>query len=110
MSEIVIYQSEDGSSRLDVQLEDETVCLNQAQMVHLFERDVSVIARHIRNIFKEGELTQESNLQKMQIANSAKPVSFDSLDVIISVGYRVKSQRGTQFRQWATQILRDHLV
>ncbi len=110
MSEVVIYQSEDGNARLEVQLEQETVWLNQGQMVDLFERDVSVISRHIRNIFKEGELKQESNLQKMQIANSDKPVSFYSLDVIISVGYRVKSQRGIQFRQWATRILRDHLV
>jgi prophage maintenance system killer protein len=79
-------------------------------MVTLFERDVSVVSRHIRNVFAEGELTEKSNLQKMQIANSDRPVVFYSLDVIISVGYRVKSQRGTQFRQWATRILRDHIV
>lgn len=110
MSDIAIYQSEDGSTRLEVKLENETAWLSQGQMVDLFGRDVSVISRHVRNIFKEGELVQEGNLQKMQIANSDKPVSFYSLDVIISVGYRVKSQRGTQFRQWATRILRDHLV
>jgi len=110
MSEVVIYQAEDGNAALKVQLDQDTVWLSQAQLVNLFERDVSVISRHIRNVFKEGELDQESNLQKMQIANSDRPVVFYSLDVIISVGYRVKSQRGTQFRQWATRVLRDHLV
>ncbi|RKY40215.1 MAG: cytochrome C biogenesis protein CycH [Candidatus Makaraimicrobium thalassicum] len=79
-------------------------------MVALFERDVSVISRHIRNVFSEGELPEKSNLQKMQIANSDRPVVYYSLEVIISVGYRVKSQRGTQFRQWATRVLREHLV
>ena len=107
---VIIYQSNDGNAALEVHLEQETVWLSQAQMVDLFERDVSVISRHIRNIFKEKELDEKSNLQKMQIANSDRPVVFYSLDVIISVGYRVKSQRGTQFRQWATKILRDHLV
>ena len=107
---IVIYQSAEGKASLEVRLEQETVWLSQAQMVDLFERDVSVISRHIRNVFKEGELDEKSNLQKMQIANSDRPVAFYSLDVIISVGYRVKSQRGTQFRQWATRVLRDHLV
>jgi len=110
LSEVVLFQTEGGETRLEVQLEQDTVWLNQAQMVTLFERDVSVISRHIRNVFKEGELPEKSNLQKMQIANSDRPVVFYSLDVIISVGYRVKSQRGTQFRQWATQVLRDHLV
>jgi len=110
MSEVVIYQAEDGKTRLEVQLEQETVWLSQAQLVDLFERDVSVISRHIRNVFKEGELDEKSNLQKMQIANSDRPVAFYNLDVIISVGYRVKSQRGTQFRQWATRVLREHLV
>ncbi len=107
---VVLYQSADGEASLDGRLEKETVWLSQAQMVDLFERDVSVVSRHIRNVFKEGELVQKSNLQKMQIANSDRPVAFYSLDVIISVGYRVKSQRGTQFRQWATRVLREHLV
>ena len=107
---VIIYQSEDGKAFLDVRLDQETVWLNQKQMVDLFERNVSVISRHIRNVFAEGELIKESNLQKMQIANSDRPVAFYSLDVIISVGYRVKSKRGTQFRRWATQVLRDHLV
>ena len=108
--EVILFQAEDGNTRLEVQLDHETVWLNQAQMVTLFERDVSVVSRHIRNVFAEGELPEKSNLQKMQIANSDRPVVYYSLDVIISVGYRVKSRRGTQFRQWATRVLRDHLV
>ncbi len=107
---VEIFQTEDGQIRLEVQLSDETVWLSQAQMVALFARDQSVISRHVRNIFKEGELVKESNMQKMHIAGSDKPVTFYNLDVIISVGYRVKSQRGVQFRQWATQTLKQHLI
>ena len=110
MSEIIIYQSPDGQTQLDVQMDKQTVWLSQAQMALPFERDQSVISRHIRNVFVEGELEEKSNMQNLHIANSDKPVVFYSLDVIISVGYRVKSQRGTQFRQWATQRLKDYLV
>ena len=110
MSEIIIYQSPDGQTQLDVQMDKQTVWLSQAQMALLFERDQSVISRHIRNVFVEGELEEKSNMQNLHIANSDKPVVLYSLDVIISVGYRVKSQRGTQFRQWATQRLKDYLV
>ena len=108
--EIIIYQTEDGQSSLKVHLEEESVWLSQAQMVELFQRDQSVISRHVRNVFKEGELDEKSNMQKMYIANSDKPVAFYNLDVIISVGYRVKSQHGTQFRIWATSILKDYLI
>jgi len=108
--EVILYQSPEGEVKLDVRLERETVWLSQAQMVELFGRDQSVISRHVRNIFKEDELPEESNMQKMHIANSDKPVTFYSLDTIISVGYRVKSLRGTQFRIWATKTLRDHLL
>lgn len=108
--EIVLYEAEDGHAALDVQLKDETVWLTQAHMVELFQRDQSVISRHVNNVFKEGELLQMGNMQKMHIASSDKPVAFYSLDVIISVGYRVKSQRGTQFRIWATSVLKEHLV
>jgi hypothetical protein len=101
-SHIEIYQSKDGHLELKVSLEQDTVWLTQAQMVELFERDQSVLSRHIRNVFREGELIEQSNMQKMHIAGSDKPVAYYSLDVIISVGYRVKSQRGVQFRQWAT--------
>lgn len=107
---VVLYQTEDGQAALEVHLQQETVWLNQTQMVALFQRDQSVVSRHIRNIFKEGELEEKSNMQKMHIANSDKPVASFSLDVIISVGYRIKSQRGTQFRRWATGVLREHLV
>lgn len=107
---IQIFTTKDGQAQLEVALEQETVWLSQAQMATLFERDQSVVSRHIRNVFREGELDEESNMQKMHIANSDKPVVFYPLDVIISVGYRVKSQRGVQFRQWATQVLKQHLV
>jgi len=86
------------------------VWLTQAQLCDLFKRDVSVISRHIKNIFSEGELDKESNLHFLQIANSDRPVTFYSLDVIISVGYRVKSVIGTRFRQWANKVLKDYLL
>ncbi len=109
--EIVLYRAPDGAVSFDVRLERETIWLNQSQMVMLFGRDQSVIARHIGNVFAEGELPEsESNMQKMHIAGSDRPVVLYSLDVVISVGYRVKSQRGTQFRIWATGVLRDHIL
>jgi len=108
--EIVFYRTDDGRTALDVRLEAETVWLTQAQLVQLFQRNQSVISRHINNVFKEKELDPKSNMQKMHSANSDKPVLFYSLDTIISVGYRVNSKRGTQFRIWATQTLKDHLV
>jgi hypothetical protein len=92
---------------LDVRLERDTVWLTQAQMVELFGRDQSVISRHVRNVFADGELPAESNMQKMHIPSSDKPVVYYSLDVIISVGYRVKSLRGTQFRIWATRTVKE---
>ena len=108
--EIIIYQSSDGSTNLDVRLENENVWLTQAQMMDLFGRDRTVITRHINNIFKEGELEEKSNVHFLHIAHSDKPVKLYNLDVIISVGYRVKSQRGTQFRIWANKILRKYLI
>ena len=109
-NDIVIYKAKDGRTSLEVNLAQDTVWLNQSQIMALFQRDQSVISRHIRNLFSEGELEQESNMQKMHIADSAKPVILYSLDVIISVGYRVKSKQGTQFRIWATQVLKEHLL
>lgn len=108
-NQIEIFQSKDGII-LEVQLSNDTVWLSQEQLSTLFERDISVISRHLRNVFKERELDKESNMQKMQIANSDKPIMLYNLDVIISVGYRVKSLRGTQFRQWATQRLKNYLI
>lgn len=109
-SELIIYQTEDGQTKIQTRLENETVWLNQEQMAELFQRDRTVITKHIGNIFKEGELEERSNVQNLHISNSDKPVKFYSLDVIISVGYRVKSHRGTQFRIWATQRLREYIV
>lgn len=108
--EIIIYKTPDGVVKLDVLFSDETVWLTQAQMAELFQRDRSVITKHISNIFEEGELYESTNVQNLHIANSDKPVKYYNLDVIISVGYRVKSQQGTQFRQWATARLRDYIV
>ena len=106
---LVIFESEDQNVELRVPIEDETVWLTQAQLVELFQRDVSVISRHIKNIFKE-ELDEKSNLHFLQIANSDRPVAYYSLDVIISVGYRVKSKRGIEFRRWANKVLRDYIL
>jgi hypothetical protein len=109
-TKIIIYQTEDGITKIETRLENETVWLNQEQMAELFQRDRTVITKHIGNIFKEGELEERSNVQNLHITSSDKPVKFYSLDVIISVGYRVKSHRGTQFRIWATQRLREYIV
>lgn len=109
-NEIVLYRPNELSEHIEVRLKEETVWLSQDQLTQLFHRDQSVISRHIRNIFKEGELDEKSNMQKMHIPNSDKPVAFYNLDVIISVGYRVKSKQGTQFRIWATNVLRDYLL
>lgn len=108
--QIQIFTSNDGQAQLEVTLEQDTVWLSQAQMAELFDRDQSVVSRHISNAIKEEEVDAESNMQKMHIANSDRPVVFYDLDVIISVGYRIKSQRGVQFRRWATQVLKNHLV
>ena len=108
MADITIYQAENGT--VEVRLEQDTVWLRQEQMSELFGRERSVITKHLRNVFAEGELEEESNVQNLHIAGSDKPVRFYNLDVIISVGYRVKSRQGTRFRQWATRILREHLT
>lgn len=108
---IVIYTTEDNVISLDVKLENDTVWLSQAQMATLFDKDQSVIARHIANVFKEGELEKNSNMQILHNTFSKfKPTRVYSLDVIISVGYRVKSIRGTQFRIWANRVLKDYIV
>jgi hypothetical protein len=107
---IVVYRSEDNAVQLDVQLSGETVWLTQQQIAQLFQKDQSVIARHINNIFKEGEL-EKSNMQILHNTTfKYRPTAVYNLDVIISVGYRVKSKRGIQFRQWANRVLRDYLL
>lgn len=108
--EVVVYEAPDGAIRVDVRLEHETVWLTQQQMAELFGRERSVVTRHVRNVFREGELGEESNVHFLHIAGSDRPVGHYSLDVIISVGYRVKSPEGTHFRQWATRTLREHLL
>ena len=109
-NKIVIYQVEDGQTRIDVRLENDTVWLTTSQMAVLFDREESNIRRHVINVFKEGELVRENNVQKLHVNGVKKPVPFYNLDVIISVGYRVKSKRGTAFRIWANKILKDYLV
>ena len=110
-NKIIIYQSEDGETRIDVRLENDTVWLTQAQMADLFQKDQSVIARHIANVFREGELEKVSNMQILHNTLSKyKPTAVYNLDVIISVGYRVKSKRGTAFRIWARKILKEYLI
>ena len=107
---IIIYETIDGLSKIDVNLSDDTVWLNQNQLSELFNRDRSVITRHLNNIFKEKELPKKSNVQKMHFSHSDKPINYYNLDVIISLGYRVKSKSGTQFRIWANKTIKDHLV
>ncbi len=107
---IVIYQTEDGQTQIDVRLENETVWLNTNQMALLFEREDSNIRRHIINVFKDGELEKDNNVHFLHVNGIKKPVPFYNLDVIISVGYRVKSKRGTAFRIWARKVLKEYMV
>lgn len=114
--EVIIYQTSDGNTQLDVQLEDETVWLSLNQISTLFERDKSVVSRHIRNIYREQELEEKATIAKnatVQNENGRevlRQIEYYNLDVIISVGYRVKSQRGTQFRIWANSVLKEYLI
>lgn len=107
---IVIYQTADGQTSIDVKLENDTVWLSANQMAILFDRDEKTIRKHINNVFSEGELEKENNTHFLRVDGVKQPVAFYSLDVIISVGYRVKSQRGTQFRIWANKVLKEYLI
>ena len=107
-NEIIIFKNQ--NVKLEVNMKDETVWLNTEQIAKLFDKDRTVITKHIKNIFTEKELKKESNVQKMHIPNSDKPVMFYNLDVIISVGYRVKSKVGIEFRKWANKILKDYMI
>lgn len=109
-NKIVIYETPNKEIRIDVRLENETVWLTQSQISVLFETERSVITKHLRNIFKSNELEEKWNVQKMHITNSDKPIKSYSLDAIISTGYRVNSTRATQFRIWATNILKNFLI
>jgi prophage maintenance system killer protein len=114
--ELLLYRSNDGSVAVEVRLEKETVWLSQRQMSELFDKDVRTVSEHVRNVLSEGELEADSTIRKFRIVQKegarqvARTIDHYSLDVIISVGYRIKSKRGTQFRQWATRVLREHLV
>ncbi|MFA6917868.1 MAG: virulence RhuM family protein [Candidatus Gracilibacteria bacterium] len=115
-SQILLYQTADGSTKIEVKLENETVWLSQKQMSELFQKDTRTVSEHIGNLFKEGELDTNSTIRKFRIVQKEggreieRAIDFYNLDVIISVGYRIKSHRGTQFRIWATQQLREYIV
>lgn len=107
-NKIVIY--EDGELNISTKIEDETLWITQKQMQDIFGRERSVITKHIDNIFKDEEVDIKSNVQKMHIPNSDKPVSFYSLDIVLAVGYRASSSKAIKFRQWATQILKQYIL
>ncbi len=108
---IIIYQTEDGNTKIETRLEDETVWLTIDQMAELFQKSRSTITEHILNIYKEQELEEQSSMRKIGISDfSTKPTNYYNLDVIISVGYRVKSLQGTKFRQWAMARLKEYIV
>ena len=109
-NQIIIYQTADNQTQIDVRMENDTVWLSTAQMAILFEREESNIRRHVINVFKDGELDKDNNVHFLHVNGVKKPVPFYNLDVIISVGYRVKSQRGVQFRQWANRVLKQYLI
>ena len=109
-NEIVLFETEDRQITLQVPVEQETVWLTQAQMTELFGVDRTVITRHVNNVFKEKELDRESNVQILHVANSDRPVQYYNLDVIISVGYRVKSKRGVEFCKWANSVLKKYIL
>jgi prophage maintenance system killer protein len=109
-SQLVIYQTKSGAIELRGDYQKETMWATQAQIIDIFEIDQSVVSRHINNVFQDGEISRKSNMQKMHIANSDKPITLYSLDVILAVGYRANSSRAIRFRQWATKTLRQHLI
>lgn len=109
-NKIIIYQTEDGQTQIDVRMENETVWLTANRMAELFQRDEKTIRKHINNVFADGELPKDINTHFLRIDGVKQPVAFYNLDVIISVGYRVKSKRGVQFRQWSNRILKDFLI
>ena len=115
-NQIIIYNTEDGQTKIEVKVQDETVWLSQKQMAGLFDKDVRTVNEHVMNIYDEAELSQNSTIRKFRIVQKdgnrdvSRDIDFYNLDVIISVGYRVKSHRGTQFRIWATQKLKEYII
>lgn len=110
MADIIIYNTADGKVSINLYADNNTVWLTQAQIAELFDKERSGISKHIKNIFSENELDEKSNVNYLHIANSDKPVTFYSLEVILAVGFRVRSPRGTQFRQWANSTLKEYLL
>lgn len=108
--EIVLYTGPKGAEKVEVHMDKDTVWLTQAQIAQLFDTDRSSITRHVNNVINSAELSENSNVQFLHIAGSDKPVKYYSLDMILSVGYRVNSKRATQFRVWATSVLQDHIM
>ena len=109
-NEIILFETHDQEVKLSVSLENETVWLSSNQMALLFDRDEKTVRKHVNNVFKENELYKENNTQKMRVDGVKQKVPFYSLDVIISVGYRVKSRRGTEFRQWVNKVLKQYII
>src|SRR5258708_7273854 len=109
-NQIVIYQAKSGALELRKDIGKETIWATQAQIADLFEIDRSVVTRHVGNILEDGEIDRKSNVQKMHIANSDKPVALFNLDIILAVGYRANSHRAIEFRKWATKTLRQYIV
>jgi hypothetical protein len=109
-NELAIFQTKDGAIQLRQDIKKETIWASQADLILLYGKDQSVISRHIKKIFEDGEVDKKSNMQKMHNPNSDKPVEFYSLDIILAVGYRTNSSTAIQFRQWATRTLKQHIV
>lgn len=109
-NEIILFETHDQEVKLSVSLGNETVWLSSNQMALLFDRDEKTVRKHVNNVFKENELDKENNTQKMRVDGVKQKVPFYSLDVIISVGYRVKSRRGTEFRQWVNKVLKQYII
>ena len=109
-NKIIIYQTEDGQTQIDVRLENDTVWLSANQMAVLFGRDEKTVRKHINNVFSDQEVPQDINTHFLRVNGVKQPVAYYTLDVIISVGYRVKSKQGVQFRQWANRILKEYVI
>lgn len=109
-NEIVLFETNDNAIKLEVPVEGETVWLSANQMAELFDRDEKTIRKHINNVFSEAEVDKDNNTQKMRVVGVKQKVPFYTLDVIISVGYRVKSKRGVEFRRWANSVLKKYIL
>ena len=109
-NKIVLYEDKSGNVELCADIEKDTMWATQEQIVQLFDVDQSVVSRHVKNILKDGEIDEKSNMQKMHIANSDRPITLYSLDIILAVGYRTNSKKAIAFRKWASKILRDYLI